>query len=489
MQLKPNLLIHSNALDVLERISDQSIDLVYLDPPWLTDKSVSDNERDEYINFIYRIFQQCRRALNSSGNFFLYSRPDLNPDFTHLLMQVFGVRSFVNEFIIPSKRQAQTRFWSSHDSLLCYSKTEHHTYNKVYSVDENDIQKLFPYKDKKGRFTYLSLFGRNNDGAGNFEWKGTYPPTNYKWRFSKETLDDMDLQGLIVLEDGRLHQKKYLTSEDQLLPIGTIWNDISPIRRSTYASEQSVKLLDRILRLGSNSKEIVLDVFCGSGASVEACINSGRQFIGCDNNSTAIETTQRRILNSSSTVNYTFLQQDELELFPVISNNYKRVLPQVEDDLYQMILKGESESVEFKVSACWNIYTKLEDQSLIKPILETFVSFLNSAGGTILIGVGDDGVLWDLKQEFHLADKGKKSQDGYELHLNNRIRDKLGSAIIGKYTLGMYSINECTICKIDIKQSSSPIFLDGNFFVRNNNQSIKLSAQETYYYLKDKESM
>ncbi|MES1220966.1 MAG: site-specific DNA-methyltransferase, partial [Bacteroidota bacterium] len=346
MIIYPNSLIKSDALVLLERLDDQSVDLVYLDPPWFTmgdDPSVS---KDQYKNFIYKVLQQVQRVLKRTGNVFMYSRPDLNLDFGMLLGEVFGVENYVAEFVIPVKRHTNRGTESVHETLFFYRLSEEHVNNRLYKNSMEDIRRLFPKEDEKGLYAYLSLFGRAMSSRSNFEWNGITPPDGLTWRYSKDKLDTMLANELIEKKQDYLYEKKYYTSEEQLFPIGSIWDDIPfiPAGRRPKGS-QNVKLLERIIRIGSQEDQIVLDVFCCSGPSIDACINLKRGFIACDNSSNAIASCIERIKDTHPDVGYSFLEEGDVLSMPVVWDNYQYA--REEDELVDIISKGENAFVEF----------------------------------------------------------------------------------------------------------------------------------------------
>lgn len=466
----------------MERLDDQSVDLVYLDPPWFTMGDVSAVSKDQYKNFIYKVLQQAQRVLKRSGNIFMYSRPDLNLDFGTLLAEVFGVENHVAEFVIPTKRPTNRGTESVHETLFFYRISEEHVNNRIYRNNEEDIMKLFPMTDLKGHYTYFSLFGRARNGLPNFEWNGMMPPQRLSWRFSRERLDEMLNEGLIISKHDKLYQKKYYTSEDQLFPIGTIWDDIPYISSGIrIPGSQNVKLMERIYQIGSNENQIVLDPFCGSGPSIEACVNLKRNLIACDTNVDAIAACKQRLMDKFPEINYSFFEEDDILRMQLVWDNYEYV--REEDQIIDMISKGENSLVEFKESLCWNYFLSKKEAGLAVNVVRTIASFLNTFGGVLLIGVKNDGSLIDLKPDFDAADPQKRNRDGYELFLNNKIKEFLGVHSTQKYKISFYKIRDSEVCKIVVDKSKDPVFLNKEFYIRANNQTVMLNIPEFYTYI------
>ena len=77
--------------------------------------------------------------------------------------------------------------------------------------------------------------------------------------------------------------------------------------------------------------------------------------------------------------------------------NYLRSKEQISTK--ELIEQGENDQVEFKSTLRWNLYTQAKDKAMEKAILKTIAAFMNSSGGTLLVGVADDGSLLGLKQD------------------------------------------------------------------------------------------
>jgi DNA modification methylase len=104
--------------------------------------------------------------------------------------------------------------------------------------------------------------------------------------------------GVIHNKEGVPRVKKYL-HEMKGIPIRDVWVDISSIQapeKTDYATQKPLKLLERIITLYSNKKDIVLDCFAGSGTTGEACIKLGRNYILMDINVDGREIFNKRLL-------------------------------------------------------------------------------------------------------------------------------------------------------------------------------------------------
>jgi hypothetical protein len=151
------------------------------------------------------------------------------------------------------------------------------------------------------------------------------------------------------------------------------------------------------------------------------------------------------------------------------------------------IPKSEGETLEFKSAACWNSYSKARDEGMVKNVIETVAAFMNSQkGGTLLIGVGDDGTLRGLADDYTAADKAKPNRDGYELFIRNALNNNLGADCIAFYGIRFAELDGKDVCSIDVIPATKPVYYKGHLFVRNGNQTRKLNPRETVDFLQQR---
>jgi hypothetical protein len=121
-----------------------------------------------------------------------------------------------------------------------------------------------------------------------YDWKGHKSPMK-GWRFSKETMQELDADGRICYPDSkdkRPQLKRYLGEMSGHL-VGSLWTDIHPINsqateRLGYPTQKPVALLERVVLASSPPKGLVLDPFCGCGTAIDAAEKHGREWIGID---------------------------------------------------------------------------------------------------------------------------------------------------------------------------------------------------------------
>ncbi|RLD03505.1 MAG: BREX system Lon protease-like protein BrxL [Chloroflexota bacterium] len=153
-----------------------------------------------------------------------------------------------------------------------------------------------------------------------------------------------------------------------------------------------------------------------------------------------------------------------------------------ETEVEELIDKGESDQVEFKSTLRWNLHAKRIDKGVEHSALKTIVAFLNKEGGTLLVGIGDDGNVLGIEPDRF------PNEDKYLLHFSNLVNDKIGKQHSDYIRWGLREIQDKFILRVDCAPSPNPVFLkakDGEeFYIRTGPSSVQLSAREVLEYSK-----
>ena len=151
-----------------------------------------------------------------------------------------------------------------------------------------------------------------------------------------------------------------------------------------------------------------------------------------------------------------------------------------------IISKGEGQRIEFKSSLKYDYNSKKANPKLQEGIMKTIAGFLNFRGGTLFIGVNDNGSILGLKNDYKLLGK-KKNFDGLLIHLNNLLKKYFKGNIFASLEFTSLGIEDKEICKIDVEKSSTPIFLkpEGVFYVRSGTTTNKLNTEDAVLYIKN----
>src|SRR6185312_5076877 len=122
------------------------------------------------------------------------------------------------------------------------------------------------------------------------------------WRYSPETMAELDRQGRIYYppdKSKRLARKLYLDESKGAL-LGSLWTDIPPLQASSlerigYPTQKPLPLLERIIKASSDPDDIILDAFCGCGTALVAAQKLERRWIGIDISPTACRVMSKRL--------------------------------------------------------------------------------------------------------------------------------------------------------------------------------------------------
>ena len=270
-------------LDQLKKLPDACIDLIYIDPPFNSNRTYeifwgeskekrSFEDRHEstrsYIEFMRPRCVELARVLQETGSFYLHCDWHASHYVKIMLDQIFGEKQFQNEVIWyygPKATQNETHFQRKHDVIFFYSKSKNFQFNTLLqeysegSLEERDTR--YKHEDEEGRYRLTT----RRDAEGN------------KYRAK------------VYLRSG--------VAMTDVWDIGVI-NSTSK-ERLGYPTQKPLALLERIIKASSNPNDIVLDAFCGCGTALVAAQNLGRLWIGIDISPTACRVMAKRLRDVS----------------------------------------------------------------------------------------------------------------------------------------------------------------------------------------------
>lgn len=290
-----------NSLELLKQIDDNSVSLIYADPPYNTGRNFGDfsdvfkDMNDYAFNFLKPILVECKRVMTKDANIILHVEPNNSHYVRFALDQVFGEKNFKSEIVWCSggNKFSTKKLARFHDSLLLYGKSSKSIYNPEYKAYDDDYMQKSNVKFCEVRkLEYNTTAAHNSQPDVNprpnlrYEWNGH----NYQWYVTKDKMQKLhDDNRLEYSKSGVPRFKKYL-SEMKGIPVRDLWTDINQIQsgeKLDYATQKPIKLLERIIKMFSNENDIVLDPFAGSGTTGRACIKTNRKYMLLDKNENA----------------------------------------------------------------------------------------------------------------------------------------------------------------------------------------------------------
>jgi len=160
--------------------------------------------------------------------------------------------------------------------------------------------------------------------------------------------------------------------------------------------------------------------------------------------------------------------------------NYLRSREQISTS--EIIQAGESEYIEFKSSLRWNKHTGKKDTAIEHAALKTIAAFLNAEGGTLLVGVNDEGEILGL------SDDQFQNEDKVLLHLNKLIKDRIGPLQTRFVNAEVEKINDKHVLRVDCEAATLPSYLHDRgteyFYVRTGPASTSLKLSKVYDYIR-----
>jgi adenine-specific DNA-methyltransferase len=310
-----NMLIQGDNLEALKALLPYyagQVKCIYIDPPYNTGNAFEhydDNlEHSIWLSLIYPRLELLREILSDDGSIWV-SMDDGEGQYLKIIMdEIFGRNNFVSTIIWRKNyapKSSAKYISEDHDYIFAYAKNkEIWRPNLMPRSDKQDKAYKNPDNDPRG------LWRPNNLAARNPYSKGIYPvttpsgrviqgpPPGSYWRVSKEKLEELDADGRIWWgKDGNNvpAPKIFLTEVKQGVVPQTFWSyeevghtqdakkeSIAFFGNEIFGTPKPEKLIQRVLALGSNPNDIILDSFLGSGTTAAVAHKMGRRYIGIE---------------------------------------------------------------------------------------------------------------------------------------------------------------------------------------------------------------
>ena len=290
-------------LELLKILGDESIDMVYLDPPFNTGRDFY-YFQDKFANFnqfMKERLTECCRVLKKDGNIIVHVEPRISHHIRVICDQLFGESNFKNEIVWHSGGNSKNKYQlgRNHDVLIVYgksSKTKFFPLYKDYTEEYKKGLKMCPFHQK----LYSTSAAHNSQPEVNprpnltYEWNGNVR----QWYLTKEKMQVLHDENRLEYNEKGIPRIKRFMVEMEGIPVRDTWDDISSIQngeKTKYATQKPIKLLERVVRLYSQEGDTCLDPFAGSGTLGRACRNLKRNYVLFDINPEAKEVFDKAV--------------------------------------------------------------------------------------------------------------------------------------------------------------------------------------------------
>ena len=353
-----NKLYFGDNLNILrENVADESVDLIYLDPPFnsnatynvlfrersgedsaaqitafedtwkwsmeseyayqdvITDGPeklgnllqsmrgfLGQNDMMAYLTMMAQRMAELHRVLKPTGSVYLHCDPTASHYLKLMMDAVFGNENYKNEIVWKrsSAHNDSGTCGRTHDIIFLYTKDRLElTWNNQYQeYDPSYVESHYRRKTEDGRiYRTDNLTATSLSGGGyEYEWNGV----TRIWRSPRETMERLHNEGRIhYTRNGVAEYIRYL-DEMPGVPLQDLWTDLHPINsqakeRLGFQTQKPEALLERIIRSSSNEGDVVLDPFCGCGTAVAVAERLKRRWIGIDITHLAISLMKSRL--------------------------------------------------------------------------------------------------------------------------------------------------------------------------------------------------
>lgn len=377
MSIKNRTIFTGDNLPILRGMDSESVDLIYLDPPFNSNRHYSApigskaagaefkdawtfedtdaawwGELAEHHEALYRVIDaagaaggdgnkaymiymsmrliELKRVLKATGSIYLHCDPTMSHSLKLAMDAIFGSQNFRNELVWHydgPQRPSHRNFGSKHDTILRYSISDKYTAIKDDGIMKNHI--LSPDELKK--------YKRTDDERYYYD----LPTGDY----TSESIDRLHGEGRIRYTSGGKARVMYFlpqNSSGQFMrqkQLPDVWSDIVAIghaggkERVGYPTQKPIALLARIIEASSNPGDVILDPFCGCATTCIAADILQRDWIGIDISSKAAELVKDRGAREIGELFGKIIHRTDIPLrdVPKPSRNIKHILYGVQE--------------------------------------------------------------------------------------------------------------------------------------------------------------
>lgn len=299
--------------DILKFTTANKFDLIYLDPPYETNRTFTVNsldddtgfddvwEEDKYVEWLDKLVVHLSPMLTSNGTLVFHISSENSFIAESILRKHFKKIQKIYWKRCHGKNTVKNKLGEMMDVLFACSNNNN-IFNMMYiPIDDNSVW-AFKNKDDRGEYS-LGALKHDRTRVGHLYSivnNGVTYQNKYGWKQKKEDVEKL-------IEENRIHfvpsqQNMYVKiykHEHKGVPLSNLWNDIHSITRTSkdprlYPTQKPQKLLERIIKIYSNENSYVLDPVCGSGTTGFVADKLNRKCILCDINKDTLDVIVKR---------------------------------------------------------------------------------------------------------------------------------------------------------------------------------------------------
>jgi DNA modification methylase len=254
--------------------------------------SLGRRDMSAYLVMMAPRLVEMRRVLAGHGSLYLHCDATASHYLKVLLDGIFGSSNFRNE-IVWKRTHAHSgsrRFGPVHDTILFYSKTGDYCWNKGYAAYPQDyLERYYTHENDRGRYQLITCTapGDREGTRAHYEWHGQLPPPGRHWAWKREQMEAFELEDRLAYSANGIPRLKRYTDDAPGVQLQDIWTDINRLdahsdERVGFETQKPLGLLERIITASSNPGDVILDPFVGSGTALVAAERLDRGWIGVD---------------------------------------------------------------------------------------------------------------------------------------------------------------------------------------------------------------
>ncbi len=315
-----NSLYYGDNLSVMASLLPQlkgKVRLIYIDPPYGT-KSIFQSRSSQadayvdllsgahYVEFIRERLILLRELLADDGSIYVHLDDKMVFHIKLIMDEVFGKENFRNCIVrkkCSSKNFTKNTFGNVADYILFYTKSDDYVWNRQFEewTPDKAMKEYTSVEPKTGRLykrVPIHAPGTRNGETGK-EWRNMMPPPGKHWQYPPAELEKMDARGEIHWSSNGNPRRKIYFDKSSGISIQDIWTEFRDAHNQNiaitgYPTEKNAEMMRRIIRSSSNEGDIVMDIFAGSGTTLNVAQEEKRKWIGVDNSKEALSTILKR---------------------------------------------------------------------------------------------------------------------------------------------------------------------------------------------------